>query len=90
MVAKGERGGGRMDWESGVSRCKLLHLEWVKNKVLTVQQRRLYPSPCTDHNGKEYLKKNVYMCITESLCYTAKNQYIINQLYFNKKNLICK
>ena len=29
-------GGGRsgMDWESGVNRCKLLHMEWVNNEVL--------------------------------------------------------
>ena len=28
--------GGRewMDWESGVSRYKLLHLEWISNEVL--------------------------------------------------------
>ena len=23
-----------MDWEFGVGRCKLLHLEWIDNKVL--------------------------------------------------------
>ena len=41
MVAKGEgegegeggRGRG-MDWKFGVGRCKLLHLEWMNNKVL--------------------------------------------------------
>ena len=29
-------GGGRsgMDWEFGVSRCKLLHLEWISNETL--------------------------------------------------------
>ena len=27
MVAKGEQGGGGMDGEFGVNRCKLLHLE---------------------------------------------------------------
>ena len=28
-------GGGRgIDWESGVSRCKLLHLEWISNETL--------------------------------------------------------
>ena len=31
---QGEGAGGRMDWEFGVSRCKLLHLEWINNKVL--------------------------------------------------------
>ena len=23
-----------MEWEVGVSRCKLLHIEWINNKVL--------------------------------------------------------
>ena len=31
MVAKG---GGRMDWEFGVSICKLLLSEWISNEVL--------------------------------------------------------
>ena len=29
-----ERGGSGMDWESGVTRCKLLHLEWISNEIL--------------------------------------------------------
>ena len=33
VVAKGERGGGGIDLEFGVSRCKLLHIEWMNNKV---------------------------------------------------------
>ena len=28
------RGGSGMDWESGVNRCKLLHLEWISNEIL--------------------------------------------------------
>ena len=28
----GERSG--LDWELGVSRCKLLHLEWISNEIL--------------------------------------------------------
>ena len=27
-------GGGRKDWESGVSRCKQLYIGWINNKVL--------------------------------------------------------
>jgi len=27
-------GGSGMDWESGVSRCKVLHLEWTNNEIL--------------------------------------------------------
>ena len=34
VFAKGERGVIGMDWDFGVGRCKLLHLEWVDNKVL--------------------------------------------------------
>ena len=37
----------------------------------------------TKHNGKEYEKE--YICITESLCYTAEIKHnIVNQLHFNK------
>ena len=34
VVAKEERGGMGMDWGFGVSRCKLLHLEWISIEVL--------------------------------------------------------
>ena len=31
---QGEEGGSGMGWESGVNRCKLLHLEWASNEIL--------------------------------------------------------
>ena len=34
VVAKGEGGGGGMDWEFGISRCKLLYIGWINNQVL--------------------------------------------------------
>ena len=34
VVAKWEEVGGGMNWEFGVSRCKLLYIEWMDNKVL--------------------------------------------------------
>ena len=34
MVAKGEEAGGGMEWEAGMSRCELLHVEWRTDKVL--------------------------------------------------------
>ena len=34
VVAKGERGGSGMDWDFGVSKCKLLQLEWISSEVL--------------------------------------------------------
>ena len=34
MVAKGDGGGSGMDWELGISRCKLFHLESISNEVV--------------------------------------------------------
>ena len=34
VVAKGEGAGEGMEGKAGVSRCKLLYMEWVNNKVL--------------------------------------------------------
>ena len=31
---QGERQWGGMDWESGVSRCKLSYIEWINNREL--------------------------------------------------------
>ena len=46
-----------MDWEFAVGRCKLLHLNWINDKVLLFSWA-LYPN----HNVKEY-KKNVCVYI---------------------------
>ena len=31
---QGGGGGSGVDWEFGVSRCKLMHLEWISNEML--------------------------------------------------------
>ena len=62
-----------MNWEFGVGRCKLLHLEWINNKVLLYSTRSYIQSPVINHNGKEFfLNECTYMCITESLWYTVE------------------
>ena len=33
-LPRGRMSGGGMDWELGISRCKLLYIEWINNKVL--------------------------------------------------------
>ena len=50
MVAKV---GGRIDWVFWISRCKLLHIEWINHKV------QLYSREYSgiNHNGKDYEKK---------------------------------
>ena len=70
MVAKGEGGERRMDWEFGITECKLLHLEWINNKDLLYNIKNYIQSPGIDHDGKEYTKECVSVCVctTESLC----------------------
>ena len=62
MVAKGEEVGRGMEWEVGVSRCKLLYIEWINNKVLLCSTDNCIHYPMMNHNGKEYLK-SVYIYI---------------------------
>ena len=67
-------GGGRseMDWEFGVSRCKQSHLEWISNEVLLYSTGNYIQSLVMEHDGGYCEKKNVYICITGSLCCTAE------------------
>ena len=69
MVAKGQGGGSGMYGKFGVSRCKLLHLEWINSKVLLYSTGNYIQSPGIDNDGKE---KRMYTCKTESPCYTAE------------------
>ena len=70
-----------MDWELGVSRCKLLHIQWINNKILLYSTGNYIQYFVINHNGKEYDKyiyihiyiyTHMYVCITESLCSTAE------------------
>ena len=53
----GEGGGVGMDWEFGISRCKLVYIEWINNKVLLYSTRNYIQYSVTSHNGKEYEKE---------------------------------
>ena len=63
---------GGMEWEFGVSRCKLLYIRWINNKVLLYNTGNYIQCPGVNYNGKEYEKEYRCMCITESLCCTAE------------------
>ena len=52
--------GGGVDWEFGISRCKLLYREWINNKVLLYSTGNYIQYPVIKHNGKEY-KKYIYI-----------------------------
>ena len=64
-VAKdeGEEGEEGVEWEFGVSRCKLLYREWINSKVLLHSTENCIPYPVINHRGKEYEKKNVCICV---------------------------
>ena len=47
------KGGGGLNWESGISRCKLVYIEWINNKVLLYSTGNYIQYPVINHNGKE-------------------------------------
>ena len=59
-----------MDSEFEVSRCKLLCIEWINNKVLLYKTGNNIQHSEINHYGKEY--KNPCVYITESLCCIAE------------------
>ena len=61
VAAKGEGCGGGMNWEFGVSRCKLLHIEWMNNKVLLYSTGNYIQCPVINCNGKEHKKECIYI-----------------------------
>ena len=71
-LSRGRGNGGGMDWKFGVGKCKLLHIEWINNKVLLYSTGNYIQYPGINHNGKEYKKEGIDVGITESLCCTAE------------------
>ena len=48
---QGRGGKSGMDWEFGVSRCKLLHLEWISNEILLYHTGDYIPSLAMEYYG---------------------------------------
>ena len=61
VVAEGERGGRELNWEFEISRCKLVNIEWISNKVLLSSTRNYIQYPMINHNGKGYEKECIYI-----------------------------
>ena len=55
--------------ELGVGRCKLLHLEWINSKILMYGTGNYIQYPVI---MEKTIKEELYMYITESLCYIAE------------------
>ena len=60
VVDKGEGVGGGMEWNVGVSRCKLLYIEWINKKVTLYSTENYIQYPIINNNGKIILKR-IYM-----------------------------
>ena len=58
-LPRGRESGGRNG--VGVSRCKLVYIEWINNKVLLYRTGNYIQYPVINHNGKEYKKECMYM-----------------------------
>ena len=44
-------GGGGEDWECGISRCQLVYIGWINNKVLLHSTGKYIQYPVINHNG---------------------------------------
>ena len=63
VAAKGKGEGEGMNWEFGINICKLLYLKWINYKVLLFSSGNYIQYPVINHNGKEYEKEYIYVCI---------------------------
>ena len=59
-----------MDWGFGLSSCKLLNLESISNEILLHSTANDIQSLVMEHDEGEREEKNIYICITGSLCCT--------------------
>ena len=73
------RGRG-MDWQFGVSRCGLLLMEGINNKVLLYSTGNYIQYPKINHNGKGYKKgcTNVYIYIY-TYAYKKLNHFAVQK-----------
>ena len=53
VITKGQWGGRGMGWECGVSRCRLLHIEGINNKVLLYTQGTIFNTLRLNRNEKK-------------------------------------
>ena len=81
MIACGH--GKGIDWELRLSRCKLLHIGWINNKVPLYHTGNHIQYLIIANNVKESQKQYTLTCITESLSAVYLKHNIVNELCFN-------
>ena len=69
------QGGWGREWDgqglSGAVGCKLSHLDWLGNEAYCIAQGTMQ-SLGTEYDGRWYEMRNVYVCMTGSLCCAAE------------------
>ena len=51
------RGRGGIYWGFGISRCKLVYIGWINNRVLLCHTGNYIQYPVINHNEEEYEKE---------------------------------
>ena len=74
-----------MDWEFGISRCKVLYTGWINNKVYSTGN--YIQCPVIYHDGKEYEKEYTYIHVYIYILYIYKLSHFAAQ---QKLTLHCK
>ena len=69
-----------MDWELGISRCKLSHIEWIDNKVLLYGTGNYIQYPEINHHGKKH-KERIYIDTNKGCVYIYIYIYTFIYIY---------
>ena len=78
---QGEGSRGGKDWEWWISRCKLLYIGWINNKVLLYATGNHTQYPVINHHGKEHECLYLSNCVT--WLYSRDWYNTVNLLYVN-------
>lgn len=76
-----------MDREFGVSRCKLVHVEWINNETLLCSTGNSIQFPGIDHDGRQHTEKNAHIRVYDWVTLLgSRNQHnTVNQPHFHKR-----
>ena len=83
MGAKGKKGWGGKDWEFGISRSKLLYIEWINNEALLYSTGNYIQYPVINHNGKECEKEEIHVQLSYFAIQQKSTHFISTKLQHN-------
>ena len=66
------------DWDLGISKFKLLYIEWINNKALLYSTENSIQYSVIKHHGKEYEKECIYIYTFFIYVYICIHIYIYN------------